>query len=80
MSEQAKRVNKLSEIDMSSICYWKDTQGWWFYIPKCGIGGLGHHQVEEHEDGTITVTPSISLEGHLGKRHGFLTKGQWKDA
>jgi len=80
MSEPAKRVKKLSEIDMSSICYWKDPKGWWVYIPQCGIGRLTHHQVEEHKDGTITVIPSILVEGHLGKRHGFLTQGQWTDA
>jgi hypothetical protein len=35
---------------------------------------------EEHEDGTITVTPSIQqheIEGHAEAWHGFLQRGVW---
>jgi hypothetical protein len=39
--------------------------------------------VTEHEDGTITVKPSIGL-GRAGApggfaRHGFLTRGEWRE-
>jgi hypothetical protein len=33
----------------------------------------------EHEDGTISVTPSILVTNHLGSWHGYLTQGIWKE-
>ena len=37
------------------------------------------HTVVEHEDGTITVTPSIDLSQRVpGAYHGHLTRGEWK--
>jgi hypothetical protein len=64
--------------------YWKDEHSqWWIYIPGCGAGVLSKHIVEEHEDGTITVTPSILMTGHnegtQTQRHGYLTRGQWME-
>lgn len=35
----------------------------------------GNHQVVEHEDGTITVTPSIINPN--GTFHGWLQRGAW---
>ena len=36
------------------------------------------HQVEEHEDGTITVTPSIDMSKRIkGAYHGYLRRGVW---
>lgn len=42
---------------------------------------LGAHQVTEHGDGTITVSPSILVDdGAAGHRwHGFLEKGMWRE-
>lgn len=44
---------------------------------------LSGHKVEEHEDGTITVSPSIRIGGRniSGVRvewHGYLEKGVWR--
>jgi hypothetical protein len=80
----AKRISGDSELDETMICYWhpKD-DGWLVYFPKCGIGALQLHKVEEHDDGTISVTPSILTKGHdEGKEttvHGYLTHGVWRD-
>jgi len=70
------------------ILYWRQDAGdgwdWWIYLPGAGIGRLKNHTVTEHEDGTITVTPSIALspgrgaDGRWG-RHGFLTRGIWRE-
>ena len=59
------------------------TNVWWIYLPGCGRGNLRNHKIEEHEDGTITVSPSIRMTGHKdGKpmeRHGFLVRGRWHE-
>lgn len=42
------------------------------------VGGTlpdANHTVEEHEDGTITVNPSIVSP--RGTFHGFLIRGEW---
>lgn len=74
--------DKLSEADTPQICYWKGEDGWYLYLPKCGIGALRNHQITEHEDGTITAHPSIKVWGHNEGtqtiRHGFLVRGEWQ--
>ncbi len=55
--------------------YWKAKDGvWWAYPPKGSGGALINHTVTEHEDGTITVFPSILNN----KWHGFLEHGIWR--
>lgn len=61
-----------------------------FFYPACGWCGvspdgqqvgLRNHQVTEHEDGTITVSPSILVSSpHQTPWHGFLERGVWRDA
>ena len=65
--------------------YGKDAQGiWWMRPPqsddfRSGMGNLSAHTVVEHEDGTITVSPSILVTGHYGKQwHGYLERGIWR--
>ena len=45
-------------------------------------GCLSAHEVVEHEDGTITVSPSILITGHDNdcavQWHGYLEKGVWR--
>jgi hypothetical protein len=42
-------------------------------------GSLCSHEVIEHEDYTITVSPSIlHREEGIGEWHGYLVKGVWK--
>lgn len=52
---------------------------WMVRTPNGHLGNLGAHDVTEHEDGTITVSPSILVsnpqEGEL--YHGFLVAGVW---
>jgi hypothetical protein len=80
MSEKAKRIKGMSELDDSSICYWHTTDGWLLYFPYCGAGRLSLHTVVENDDETITVTPSIRVIGHKDgqptMRHGYLINGQ----
>jgi hypothetical protein len=54
---------------------------WYVKTPNGHIGNLGAHEVEEHEDGTITVSPSILVSDPSGKLyHGFLRRGVWSEA
>jgi hypothetical protein len=57
--------------------YWKTPEGDWEIRDPLGvIGGIGDHKVEEHEDGTITVSPSIQ-DPNPGGWHGYLERGIW---
>jgi len=62
---------------------------WWIYPPPSEkyptphIGRIAIHTVEEHEDGTITVSPSIRELGYQDMPdawHGFLKHGVWSEA
>lgn len=50
----------------------------------CHAGGIPHHEVTEHPDGTITVSPSIVLydtdeDGNtIEVFHGYLERGVWR--
>lgn len=58
--------------------YGKDGRGHWCVRPPgCHAGSIPKHKVEEHEDGTITVSPSIVLQDGRKSWHGHLRKGQW---
>lgn len=50
---------------------------WYAMAPNGHIGALVTHDVVEHDDGTITVAPSIVMP--LGW-HGWLDHGVWKVA
>jgi hypothetical protein len=54
---------------------------WWAAVPADGppmIGNLSGHQVEEHDDGTITVSPSILTGRGERQWHGYLEHGVWR--
>lgn len=60
--------------------YGKDWDGmWWVYPPMAGVGAgkLTLHHVVEHEDGTISVSPSILIPG-ANPWHGYLEHGEWR--
>ena len=63
----------------------KESGRWVVRPPGCHSGGIPKHNVLEHSDGTITVTPSILLsdvepDGTLKEIwHGYLTKGEFKE-
>lgn len=51
--------------------------------PETVQGSLGNHEVVEHEDGTITVSPSILIQttwaGEPVTWHGYLERGVWRE-
>jgi len=60
---------------------WED--GTWYAETPNGHGcNLGSHAVTEHDDGTITVSPSIGVSAGPGGKpyvwHGFLERGVWR--
>jgi hypothetical protein len=50
---------------------------WYICDPADHVGRLVNHTVTEHEDGTITVSPSI-LNPAPGGWHGYLEHGEWR--
>jgi hypothetical protein len=66
--------------------YGLDRGVWYGRIPtefgNFHLGSFEKHQVVEHEDGTITVSPSIlhTEPDDLGGKqwHGFLERGVWR--
>ncbi len=66
--------------------YGQDERGeWWFRAPNTrSMAALTDHEVEVHEDGTISVTPSIlwpkGMNGAEVEVHGYLTRGEWREA
>jgi len=59
--------------------YWKHQSGTWYArTPSGELANLARHQVTEHEDGTISVSPSILISSHDTSWHGFLEHGNWR--
>jgi hypothetical protein len=61
--------------------YAKLPDGTWFAATPNGVlASLRNHDVAEHEDGTITVSPSIKVFRSGGAEiwHGFLERGTWR--
>lgn len=55
---------------------------WYCSAPGKHFGCLDGHEVTEHDDGTITVSPSILITTTRGGKkielyHGFLKQGVW---
>ncbi len=63
--------------------YWRGRGGVWYCGAPgnhCGVGNLARHDVTEHDDGTITVSPSILVStGHGNSWHGYLERGVWRE-
>ena len=66
--------------------YGLDTRaGCWYARPpmeRAHLGSLANHEVTEHADGTISVTPSILITGEDAEGdirwHGYLERGLWR--
>lgn len=60
--------------------YGKDPRDgvWYARPPGQHLGSLANHDVTEHEDGTISVSPSILIRGHDGEWHGYIDRGVWR--
>lgn len=80
MSVQGTRVYTDSEMVRTPASYWQAVNGVWYVHPARGFhGNLSKHDVTEHEDGTITVSPSILINSHEGSWHGFLERGVFRE-
>ncbi len=56
---------------------------WFCTTPNGLFGNISKHSVTEHDDGTITVSPSILVtsgsNGRAPTWHGFLKAGLWTE-
>ena len=79
---EGKRVykDKDGNLFLSPGDYGKDINGDWLARPPKGhTGSLIKHDVIEHEDQTITVSPSILITSAKDSYHGYLEKGIWRE-
>lgn len=60
--------------------YGKDIDGVWYGRPPgiLSAGSFAKHDVTEHPDGTITVSPSILIMDGRSEWHGYLERGEWR--
>lgn len=61
--------------------YGRHNNGTWLADTPNGLGAnLAAHEVTEHADGAITVSPSILVRGAPGESwHGYLEAGVWRE-
>lgn len=83
MSDTLWMIGKRVDGSMPSRLgeYSKINGVWWIKVPAPGFSSarIENHEVAEHEDGTITVSPSILMAGTDGKTwHGYLERGIWR--
>lgn len=76
-------LNEAGHLILDIGDYGRDASGtWWVRPPRPGLsmGSLDNHEVLEHEDSTITVSPSL-LYGGQGSQtwHGYLEHGEWRE-
>ena len=82
MLHQGQRVYlNGKDLWMPPCSYGKDREGQWHVRGPYGHAGIlqpaSDWNVTEHDDGTITVSPSLDMPGTW---HGFLERGVFKDA
>lgn len=65
---------------------WSDVAaGTWIWIVKSPTGTMCYlndqHTFVEHDDGTLTVSPSIQMYGEMRRPtwHGYLERGVWRE-
>lgn len=81
MKTEGKRVypNTEGHLYLKDGEYGQDSDGMWFARPPGNhAGSLERHEVEEHQDGTITVSPSILINDGRSEWHGYLRRGIWE--
>jgi hypothetical protein len=80
--------NEKEVIILQAGDYIFDPKGkyWVVKTPNGLVGGIQKHTVMEHEDKTITVSPSILISGYNYPEaegeltwHGYLEKGVWRE-
>jgi hypothetical protein len=87
---QGRRIPSPFTAGGGLIAGWPEPGDYWFYpevgwqatVPDGRMATLTAHTVVEHEDGTITVSPSILIRGGRqtvqGPWHGYLERGIWR--
>lgn len=81
MSDKGTRQDNPNSLLPKNGEYGKDINGDWFGMTPDGhLANLSAHDVVEHEDGTITVSPSILLSRPNNDIlwHGYLESGIWR--
>ena len=68
--------SKLSEFQSGDFGCWRTR--WYAMTPSGMLAGLSDHTVTEHEDGTISVSPSILVNDGQKDWHGYLERGTWR--
>ncbi len=55
---------------------------WYAMAPNGLLANLGKHDVVEHDDNTLTVSPSILVRSASERErwHGYLERGVWREA
>ncbi len=83
---QGKRVKTEScgHLNLGPGEFGKQGGIWYACTPNGHMGNLSNHEVIEHDDETITVTPSIRVVGSIAGVvdvgelwHGHLKAGVW---
>lgn len=80
---QGTRVNsgKLRDYFNTPGAYGKVGGSWLAMTPNGALGNLDGHDITEHEDGTITASPSILVHPTPDSPgwHGYLEHGVWRE-
>lgn len=72
--------------DLPHGSYWRRDGRWYCITPNGHFGDVSKHTVTEHEDRTLTVSPSILVSTTSPNKgnsvelwHGFLERGVWRE-
>lgn len=81
MEKQGKR-HDLQDGELLEEGEYGKYRGVWYCNPPGTdlLGNLAGHEVVEHDDGTITVSPSILISSPRSsfQWHGYLERGIWR--
>lgn len=82
MSVKPYRYSEIHLLAPGEVARDPDTGTYYARTPNGHLANLIHHEVAEHEDGAVTVSPSISVTaGGIGEvYHGYLERGAWRNA
>lgn len=82
MGRRLREAGEGSHLGLSpgDYVFWSGI--WWARTPNGHLCNLIKHQVTEHANGSISVSPSIRVSDmyHRELYHGFIRDGQWVDA
>lgn len=80
---QGRRVGNNGEpYHFAEGDYGHSSGQWWCRPPTCDLINISTWHITEHDDGTISVSPSILVYKHDGVTahwHGYLEHGVWRE-